>query len=128
MSELLPDITPAMLKEAGLNSWLQEFMGKIGQQFTSKGYTFDQWRKAVQSYCYISESGGNGLMVRLRPQFDPEAKPCPNCNNSEIVMQPKDDRWYCPNCRAFEGDAPVRKPLYDPAIDPFADDSEEELH
>ena len=96
----LPEITPAMLKEAGLHSWQQEFMGKIGSQFIEKGYTFDQWREAVQKYCYFSEMGGGGLMVRMRPQFDHEAQPCPHCNNPEIVMQPQNDgAWRCPKCK-----------------------------
>lgn len=95
----LPDITPEMLKEAGLNCWQQEFMGQIGSKFISKGYTFDQWRETVHKYCYFSEVGGNGLMVRLRPKFDPEAKLCPNCDDPEIVMQPKDGGWRCPQCK-----------------------------
>lgn len=98
MNDELPKITAAMLKEAGLNSWVQEFMGVIGRKFTERGYTFEQFRQAVWDFCYYSDAGG-GLMVRLRPQFDPQAIPCPVHNDPEIVMQPGSDRlWHCPKC------------------------------
>ena len=103
MTEEKKPITAQMLKEIGMNCWEMSMAGQHLHKLISRGYTFEEVREATAQYCYYSiipGSGGNAIQFRLRPEFDPEARPCPHENDPELVcVKVEGDVWRCPICK-----------------------------